>query len=264
MGSIIDKTLTVRADQLPSLPDGTKGSGSWRKAMALADVCMSENAPANQLTVFVDATQGPASCGESGVVLEAGPNVGRRVLEGILCDSNVEVIAKTEDGGYLDYGRKYRTATPAQRRALLDRYAGRCGADGCDSRYRLEAHHLTPWTQGGQTDLDEMVLLCWFHHHIVAHRRGFTIYTHPETGRIRFRQPRHPPEWEPSIQGWSSPHPRTDPKRQTPEHEQPPGEHQTHPPGAPSAPKTTASQPWNCGSVRAEPSEGPTISLMRT
>jgi hypothetical protein len=143
MGSIIDKTLTVRADQLPSLPDGTKGSGSWRKAMALADVCMSENAPANQLTVFVDATQGPASCGESGVVLEAGPNVGRRVLEGILCDSNVEVIAKTEDGGYLDYGRKYRTATPAQRRALLDRYAGRCGADGCDSRYRLEAHHLT-------------------------------------------------------------------------------------------------------------------------
>jgi hypothetical protein len=199
LGSIVDKALSERADQLPALPDGTRGSSSWRKAMALADVCMGEDAPANQLTVFVDATQAAETSGQSGVILEAGPKVGRRVLEGILCDSDVEVIARTEDGEYMNYGRRYRTATPAQKRALLDRYAGRCAADGCDSRYRLEAHHSTSWTQGGETNLDEMVLLCWFHHHVVVHRRGFMIYTHPETGRIRFRAPKIQPEYEPSI-----------------------------------------------------------------
>ena len=199
IGSIVDKALSERADSLPDMPDGTRGGSSWRKAMALADVCMGEDAPASQLTVFVDASQAAQTSGESGVVLEAGPRVGRDVLEAILCDSNVEVIARSGDGRYMNYGRKRRTATPAQKRALLDRYAGRCAADGCDSRYRLEAHHLTSWAQGGQTDLDGMVLLCWFHHHVVVHRKGFTIYAHPETGRIRFRQPVHPPEYEPSI-----------------------------------------------------------------
>ena len=199
IGSIVDKALTERADQLPDSPYGSKGSSSWRRAMALADFCMGEDAPATQLTVFVDATQATETSGESGIVLEAGPRVGRRVLEGILCDSDVEVIARSEDGRYMNYGRRQRTATPSQKRALLDRYAGRCAADGCDSRYRLEAHHLTAWTQGGETNLDDMVLLCWFHHHVVVHRRGFHIYTHPETGRIRFRQPRFPPEHEPSI-----------------------------------------------------------------
>ena len=198
-GSIVDEALTERADSLPDLPDGTKGSASWRKAMALADVCMGQDPPANQLTVFVDATQAAESNGESGVVLEAGPRVGRQVLEAIVCDSDVEVLARTEDGRYMNYGRRQRTATPAQKRALLNRYAGRCAADGCDSRYRLEAHHLTAWSQGGRTDLDDLILLCWFHHHVLVHRKGFTIYEHPETGRIRFRQPRHPPEHEPTI-----------------------------------------------------------------
>ena len=199
LGSIVDKAISERADSVSDLPDGSRGSSSWRKAMALADVCMGEDAPASQLTVFVDATQAVETKGDSGVVLEAGPRVGRDVLEAILCDSHVEVIARSEDGRYMNYGRKQRTATPAQKRALLDRYAGRCAADGCDSRYRLEAHHLTAWTQGGKTDLDDMVLLCWFHHHVVVHRRGFTIYAHPETGRIRFKAPVHPPEYEPSI-----------------------------------------------------------------
>lgn len=199
LGSIVDRALAERADSLPTFPDGSKGSSSWRKAMALADVCMSEDAPTNQVTVFVDACHATETNGEAGVVLEAGPKVGREALEAILCDSNVEVIARTENGGYMDYGRKYRTATASQKRALLDRYAGRCAADGCESRYRLEAHHLTAWTQGGETNLDEMVLLCWFHHHVVVHRRGFTIYTHPDNGRIRFKEPVYPPDYEPSM-----------------------------------------------------------------
>lgn len=199
LGSIVDQTLTERADRLGPVSGASGSSGSWRRAMALVEVCAGENPASSQVTVFVDARRAVGTDGESGVVLEAGPRVGRRVLEAVLCDTSVEVIARTADGGYLDYGRRTRTATRAQKHALWDRYAGRCAVDGCDSRSRLEAHHVTPWAQGGDTDLDGLVLLCWFHHHVVVHRRGFHIYTQPGTGRVRFHKPRFRPEWEPSI-----------------------------------------------------------------
>jgi hypothetical protein len=32
------------------------------------------------------------------------------------------------------------------------------------------------------------VLLCWFHHQVVVHERGFRIVVH-KTGRIRFEAP---------------------------------------------------------------------------
>ncbi|MEA1903630.1 MAG: HNH endonuclease [Actinomycetota bacterium] len=191
-GALVDKTLTEKADSLPELPDGSKGDLGWRKAMALAEVCVSGEAPPAQVTVFVDATQAVETNGEAGVVLDAGANTGRQALQAILCDATTEVIARTDDGRYLDYGRKNRTALPALKRALLDRYGHRCSADGCDSRYRLEAHHLIPWSEGGSTDQDDMILVCWFHHQIVIHQRGFEPYAHPDHGRIRFRKPDRP------------------------------------------------------------------------
>lgn len=196
-GSLVDKTIRERADQLPDLPDGSKGSQAWRNAVALGELCVSDDSPPAQLTVFVDATEAVGTQGESGVVLEAGPRVGRQVLAAILCDAEAEVIARSSDGRYLDYGRRRRTATPAQKRALMDRYMGRCAADGCDSRRRLQAHHLTPWVEGGRTDLDDMILLCWFHHQVVVHQRGFEVFRHPEHGRIRFRRPVPDPIYEP-------------------------------------------------------------------
>jgi hypothetical protein len=33
-GAIVDKALTEAADQLPPLPDGSRGTSSWRKATA--------------------------------------------------------------------------------------------------------------------------------------------------------------------------------------------------------------------------------------
>ncbi|HEY3834373.1 MAG TPA: HNH endonuclease signature motif containing protein, partial [Acidimicrobiia bacterium] len=36
-----------------------------------------------------------------------------------------------------------------------------------------EAHHVIPWWAGGATNLDNLVLLCSFHHHVV-HRQGWT------------------------------------------------------------------------------------------
>lgn len=188
-GAIVDKTLTERADKLPELAEGIRGDLGWRKAMALAEVCVSGEAPPAQVTVIVDAKTAAETNGRSGVVLEAGANAGRQALEAVLFDSVTEVVARTDEGRYLDYGRKTRTVPPVLKRALLDKYGHRCAVDGCDSRYRLEAHHLIPWSQGGATDQDQLILVCWFHHHIVIHRLGHQPYAHPDHGRIRLRGP---------------------------------------------------------------------------
>jgi hypothetical protein len=64
----------------------------------------------------------------------------------------------------LAVGRTARTATAAQRRALAVRDQG-CIVPGCGVPAEIcQVHHLQEWANGGPTDLDNMVLLCWTHH----------------------------------------------------------------------------------------------------
>jgi len=194
-GALFNKTIANKADDLPLLPDGSRGDSSWRKAMALAELCITDDPPPAQLTVFVDTTQATSSNGEAGVVLETGPRIGRDALQAILCDAVTELTARSEDGIPMRYGRQKRTIPPALRRAILHRDGNTCAGDGCASTHRLQVHHIIPWSQGGTTNPENLITLCWFHHQIVVHQQGFKPYHHPQHGRIRFRKPalRGPP-----------------------------------------------------------------------
>lgn len=66
-GTIVDQTLTETADSLPVLPDGTRGSSSWRKATALSQLAVSDDPPAAQVTVHVEARHAAESNGQSGL-----------------------------------------------------------------------------------------------------------------------------------------------------------------------------------------------------
>lgn len=187
-GALVDKVLGEAGDDLPDLPDGSRGSAAWRRATALVETMASDEAPPANVTVIVEAEEAFGTNAESGVFLEAGPRVGREALQAILCDADTEVVARTEDGRFMEYGRKHRTAPPALRRALLAHYSHTCGADGCQSRHRLQIHHRTPWFEGGETNQEELVVLCWFHHQVVVHERGFEMYFHHDRRRIRFRK----------------------------------------------------------------------------
>ena len=192
-GAIIDKALTEAADQLPPLPDGTHASSSWRKATALLGLCISDDPPPANLTVFIDTQHAAATNGETGIVLETGPRIGRQALQAILCDAVTEITIHGENGIPMSYGRHTRTIPPALRRAILHRDNNQCQADGCNSRNRLQTHHITPWSEGGPTNPDNLITLCWYHHHIVIHQQGFQIYHHPDHGRMRFKKPQRAP-----------------------------------------------------------------------
>jgi hypothetical protein len=60
-----------------------------------------------------------------------------------------------------------------QRRALMLRDQ-MCQFPGCARSRHLEAHHTIPWSRGGRTDLDDLVLLCRFHH-LTVHEGGIAI-----------------------------------------------------------------------------------------
>lgn len=171
-GAVVDRVLTERADALPDLPDGSRGSGSWRRAIALYELATGGESPQAQVTVFVDAGTAAPTDGRAGVRLQAGPRVGAGALEAVLCTGTIEVTAVAGDGIPMSYGRRARNIPPALRRAVLARNAGRCEIFGCDSRYRVEVHHRVPWARGGRTDPDNLLAVCWFHHHIAIHQLG--------------------------------------------------------------------------------------------
>ena len=77
-------------------------------------------------------------------------------------------------GAALFLGRSQRLATRAQRLALIARDGG-CCFPGCDRPAAwCEAHHVIPWLDGGPTDIDNLCLLCRYHHREFE-RRGWPV-----------------------------------------------------------------------------------------
>jgi hypothetical protein len=73
----------------------------------------------------------------------------------------------------LSLGRKRRTVSPALRRALDARDRG-CRFPGCVRTRFVDAHHVRHWSRGGETNLENLVLLCRRHHRLV-HERGYAL-----------------------------------------------------------------------------------------
>lgn len=89
----------------------------------------------------------------------------------IACTAGIIPIIIGDRGSVLNVGRAQRLFTTAQRIALAARDGG-CVHPGCRTPARFtEAHHITPWSQGGKTDLADGVLLCRFHHRMVHAQR---------------------------------------------------------------------------------------------
>lgn len=193
-GAIIDRALSEAADLLPCDPEAPRNS-SWRRATALAAISVGDETAPSQVTLFVDSDMAGPSNGRAGIYLEAGPRVGKLMLEAILCDAELEVVALGSQGEPIRYGRRSRTVPPVLRRSVLHRDGNRCAIDGCGSRNRLQIHHIIPWSQGGTTDPENLLTLCWYHHHVAIHQHRLTPRRHQLHGRWRLsRAPRAPPD----------------------------------------------------------------------
>lgn len=71
----------------------------------------------------------------------------------------------TTSGAVLDLGRTRRVASANQTYALIARDQG-CSFPGCTAPPEWsERHHILSWLEGGLTNLDNLTLLCRYHHH---------------------------------------------------------------------------------------------------
>ena len=115
---------------------------------------------------------------------QLSPGAARRLA----CSAGV--VPAVLDGGshVLDLGRRARTATRHQCLALTVQQTGVCGVEHCDRPTTwADAHHWKRrWTDGGNTDLAELVLLCTRHHTLV-HLPGRHLATVPG-GRYRIQR----------------------------------------------------------------------------
>jgi hypothetical protein len=148
-------------------------------SLAASDESRGERA---RLVVHVDAAA--LTAGEGRCELEDGPVICPETARRLGCDA--EVVTQVErDGLPLSAGRSRRTVPPALRRLLQARDDSTCCFPGCERQRHLQAHHRRHWAHGGETSLDNLVLLC-FHHHRLVHEGGYTI-EHDQAGGLRFR-----------------------------------------------------------------------------
>jgi hypothetical protein len=108
----------------------------------------------------------------------------------LACDCRIGRVILDANGEVLDLGRTQRVPNRALRRALEIRDQG-CVWPGCDRPARwCDAHHLTWWEHGGETNLANTCLLCR-RHHIHVHELGWTL-ERDDTGDYRVNRP--PPD----------------------------------------------------------------------
>jgi len=182
--------LSGQAKACPELAVPTRAT---LLALALAELVLRgstvdlehSDGPATDVTLIIEATKthntDTDATERSPLVQRCGPAltpdgfpVPHPVAEVLLCDPIITALIVDSLGVPLDLGREVRLADRRQRRALGRRDGG-CVFPGCDAPTGwCDAHHVTWWHDGGPTDIDNLALLCRYHHGVV-HRRGWTM-----------------------------------------------------------------------------------------
>jgi hypothetical protein len=114
----------------------------------------------------------------------------------LACDATLLGAITNAAGEVLALGRTRRLVSRAQRRALTIRDR-MCCYPGCAQTRHLEAHHVIPWAAGGPTDLDNLILLCRWHHTAV-HEGGITIDRSPNGWEFTLPDGSQPQPWHTS------------------------------------------------------------------
>ena len=121
--------------------------------------------------------------------LDTGAQLTPRTVRRLACDAQILAAVLGARSQVLDIARLTRVVPTATRRALVlrDRH---CRRPGCRRPpTQCHAHHLQHWADGGPTDLDNLVLLCDYHHREI-HNDGWTLTPVPGAPPAF-----HPPHW---------------------------------------------------------------------
>ncbi len=232
------------ADALEAITADGAGDGVTRRTGRRADISIVHHLSADGTADFAE--------------IAGGAVIPQSVLEEHMCNARVTGIVFSDKGVPLWHGHTKTIATEAQFRALIAKYGG-CA--GCGAPPLLcQAHHIRPVSQGGATDITNMIPLCWHCHHKVHHHNwkvvpdGRGLRTIAPSDRI-CHGPAHAPEdqtahrpqrrKEPPPRAGIPPLPRAGPPKDT-------GSTVTR---APTPSRRGSPQPQNPGEGKDEPAD---------
>ncbi|GAA4159366.1 HNH endonuclease signature motif containing protein [Gryllotalpicola daejeonensis] len=201
------KTVTFApADEVT--PEDSRTAGQ-KRADLFRDICASQarSAEAPEMggdhpTVWISTTAKELHSGE-GLAFYAGTPEPVPVSEAeqAACAGGIQTVIFGDDGEVLRLGRSVRGFTRRQRRAIALRDGGTCLIPGCTVPAQwCEVHHVISYKNGGNTDLDNGVLLCWFHHHEIDHG-PWQIRIITGTPEVRYAHGGRVIDWAPAGDG---------------------------------------------------------------
>jgi len=121
-----------------------------------------------------------------------GEDLDAATLRRMACDADILPGVLGSDGAVLDVGRLQRLVTAAIWTVLVVRDK-HCAFPGCRRPpVMCHAHHVTHWVDGGETKLDNLVLLCGTHHRTI----------HGTPWEVRIGVTRHPAFRPPDRDEW--------------------------------------------------------------
>jgi hypothetical protein len=85
----------------------------------------------------------------------------------------LQSVVEDETGQPVRLGRLTREPSAWMLRQLKYRDV-ECAFPGCGARRFTQAHHILWWERGGPTDLENLLLVCFFHHKLV-HEHGWSV-----------------------------------------------------------------------------------------
>jgi hypothetical protein len=228
-GATVARALEAYDRPDAASPDGGPADGPRTVAQRLADglvqMCSESlheheraghHTPGIEGLIDIDRLSGRAAAHT--VSVEAGPGeladwlrsrcelrgvgpVAREALLRLACDAAVGRVVMRGRSEVLDVGRRTRVVGRALHRAIELR-DGRCVFPGCDAPLHwCDVHHLVHGANGGETNLDNCVLLCR-RHHVLCHEGGGRLARGPDGrfeiavrgGRPRKRRRGRPPD----------------------------------------------------------------------
>jgi hypothetical protein len=144
----------------------------WVERTAAKGICLSDGVNAT-LVVTVDEQSLRDRVGAA--TLGSGDDISVEEVRRLACNADVLPMVLGRDSEPLDLGKASRLFTRGQKIALAARDGG-CVFPGCERPPGwTEAHHVRPWSMGGETDLSNGALLCGFHHRLIHKADGWQI-----------------------------------------------------------------------------------------
>lgn len=174
----------VRADAFSAMAEhflATSGEYPQFQGLKGAERC--------QVVLHVDINtlrqqQSGVCCTHSKNHFEDKPWLSPQTARRLSCDASLVTVLEDDAGKVLNVGRRSRIVPAHIRRALMER-DGVCRYPGChESRY-VDAHHIKHWAEGGETSLDNLAVLCRYHH-AQLHRGCFDVRRDNKSGHLVF------------------------------------------------------------------------------